>query len=797
MSNQRTMLYISPNPMRYSMNKYLTAAITLALVLQGCISTVDLTDPDGTESKDYPRLELPDRGRTSAVLENFDDCDRLLMTLQQNLLDEMVTTLDQHSYHHWVEPWFGFTDDVAFAEADGGSSATPTTGMARSDEFSGTNNQESGVDEADFLKTDGSHTYMLNGDLLLIFGIPEFGQIEMISTLEMEGTPLSMMIEGDTIVVASSVYGSDLDKDHPMRELLVREVSYEHDGQTYSYEYFRSSLVKYSVVDVQDKSSPVVDYDIYFEGYFNTARLVEGTVRSVTHYTPNIEGLDYYVDLPAEYWNLGDRAEKMEIWNQSLLETLSNNRDRIQSLTLEDFVPMRYVMTGEGAIATLPYSDDECGEYSASSDSVAQGFLTIATMDLSDEDLNMRVNHIGSSWAHVYSSQDALVFAEPANDWWWFWGNDDYEDATNIHVFDISDHGYTTYVASGRVLGTVQDQFSISEYEGVIRVASTTDAWGRWWIMDQIDPETGLSTFTGPSNRVTILNPDGSGNLDQIGLVDGIADGERIWSARFIGDRGYLVTFETIDPLWVLDLSDPYEPVILGELEVPGVSTYIHPVNENTLLTIGIGPGEDGLGLDWSTTQVSLFDVSDPTNPTLADSMKLTPAYSDSQCEDIRYCGWTWSWSEATYEHKAFTFWPPDSILAVPLSTYRYVYDEDGYSGYEYVSVLKMIDVDTENLSLGSHGEIDHSSFYNDENGDTTWWHSYSTSIRRSIFMGDFVYAFSALGISVHSTDNLSTTETLLIPGQENPFSQEMEESEEADSKDYDCEGSASDECQD
>ena len=225
--------------------------------------------------------------------------------------------------------------------------------------------------------------------------------------------------------------------------------------------------------------------------------------------------------------------------------------------------------------------------------------------------------------------------------------------------------------------------------------------------MDQIDPETGLNTFTGPSNRVTILNPDGSGNLDQIGLVDGIADGERIWSARFIGDRGYLVTFETIDPLWVLDLSDPYEPVILGELEVPGVSTYIHPVNENTLLTIGIGPGEGGLGLDWSTTQVSLFDVSDPTNPTLADSMKLTPAYSDSQCEDIRYCGWTWSWSEATYEHKAFTFWPPDSILAVPLSTYRYVYDEDGYSGYEYVSVLKMIDIDTENLSLGSHGEID------------------------------------------------------------------------------------------
>ena len=117
-------------------------------------------------------------------------------------------------------------------------------------------------------------------------------------------------------------------------------------------------------------------------------------------------------------------------------------------------------------------------------------------------------------------------------------------------------------------------------------------------------------------------------------MVDNIADGERIWSARFIGDRGYLVTFEMIDPLWVLDLTDPFNPVILGELEVPGVSTYIHPINENTLLTIGIGPGVGGLGLDWSTTQVSLFDVSDPSAPNLADSMKLTPAYTDSRCED-------------------------------------------------------------------------------------------------------------------------------------------------------------------
>ncbi|MGY8692449.1 MAG: beta-propeller domain-containing protein, partial [Candidatus Poseidoniales archaeon] len=111
------------------------------------------------------------------------------------------------------------------------------------------------------------------------------------------------------------------------------------------------------------------------------------------------------------------------------------------------------------------------------------------------------------------------------------------------------------------------------------------------------------------------LQDDGDGGLNQIGYIGDIAPGERIWSARFVGERAYLVTFENIDPLWVIDLSDPTNPTILGELEVPGVSTYIHPISDNLLLTIGIGPGPDGLGLDWSITQVSLFDVTDPTTP--------------------------------------------------------------------------------------------------------------------------------------------------------------------------------------
>ena len=748
------------------MKRISTVVVILSLLMHGCLASVN-SDDDGSPSEgDYPRLELTEKSRSSAVLQNFNDCDTLLQTLQQNLLDEMAVLLDQESYWHWANPnlrdlggvWF---DDAMMEGADTTLDSNSETSPSREGDYSVTNNQESGVDEADFLKTDGFHTYMLNGPLLLIMGIPEFGQINLLSTTHLEGSPISMMIEGDTMVVASSIYGWQLEDDHPLIEIVTREYTLPNSDQTYTH--YRSDLVKYSIIDITDRNSPSIKHELYLEGYYNTARLVDGTVRSITHAQMDIWGLENYVTLPDEYWLIQDVDERMDVWNSSLLQTLSNNRDRILALTLEDLLPQRYALAGDEVII-VPYSVSECGEYAASSDSVARGFLSIVSFDISDDYVSMEVDHIASSWAHVYASPDALVFAEPANDWWWFWGNDEYEDATNIHVFDISQPGTTSYVASGRVSGTVQDQFSISEFRGAIRVASTTDAWGRWWISDSLNPETDEPVFSGPSNRVTILQPTSSGTLDQMGLVEGIADGERIWSARFMGDRAYLVTFETIDPLWVLDLSDPVNPIILGELEVPGVSTYIHPIDESTLLTIGIGPGDDGLGLDWSMTQISLFDITDPTNPTLADSLPISPAYADDECQNVRTCGWAWSWSEATYEHKAFTYWAPEKMLAVPLSTYRYVYDENYYDGgYEHISLLKLIDVDAENLSLSEHGEIDHSSFYNDEDGPN-WW-LYSTSIRRSIFMGDYIYAFSTLGVTIHNTSDLTHIQDMLIPG--------------------------------
>ncbi len=767
-----------------------TLLMLFLMMTAGCLQAVDdvFEDIDRTIDAlegDYPKLDLPERTRSSPVLQKYDACDTLLEDLKRAVYDEMVVNLDQQSYWHWVSEPFMFRSDfmdVGLAEepmmaesTDDGASAGTDSG-SREGEFSETNNQESGVDEADFLKTDGFHIYMLNGQLLLIMGVPEFGNLTMESNLSIEGNPTQMMIEGDRLVIASSINYWSLPADSDLRNLMTREVTVQVDSDgdgkdDIPYTYTKvQSLVKYTVVDITNRSSPTIEKEMYIEGNYHTARMVDGTVRSVTHLWTYFDGIRNWVNLPDDYWSEDDLDKRMGIWNDSVNQTILHNEQVISELTLDDFVPHIYEMR-DGEIFTHPLTYEKCTEFSASADSAGRGFTTIMTIRMLDAEASLEVDHITSSWAHVYSSKDTLVLAEPANDMWWFWRNSEWEDATNIHSFDISDANHTTYVASGRVEGTVNDQFSISEHNGDIRVASTSDNWGMWWRIAELD-DNGDPIWTGPTNQVTILSDDGEGHLDRIGFIGGIAEGETIWSARFVGDRGYLVTFMNIDPLWVLDLSDPYAPTILGELHVPGVSTYIHPIDEDNLLTIGIGGGQDGLGLDWSTTQVSLFDVSNTSNPTLADTIPLTPAYTDENCMDIMTCGWSWSYSEATYEHKAFNYWAPESLLAVPLSTHRYVYDQievDGrvysYSGYQYVSMLKMIEVDTQNGTLSTHGDVEHSGFYNEE-GLFSWW-SGSTSIRRSIFMGDYVYAFSAGGATVHRTADLQLVVELELPGNE------------------------------
>ena len=744
----------------------LIASMILSLSLSGCLGViedvVDNTPIDvidiNDEIIDLPTdwNLIPPRAPTSPNLTPFTDCEELETRLKETMLEEAKVQLLQAAEQENYWGWGGMEDDVemamdgAGAVADSGApsagSSDMGTGQAQEqrnegEDYSGTNNQEEGVDEADFIKTDGYHIYILNDGILTILGIPEYGQIIFESEMEVEGNVREMMLDGDRLVLLSTVSGWHLDENDPLRPLIMDD---EMD-----YWWRSDTLTKFTVVDISNRSAPEIVRELYIEGHYMTAREVNGTVRMVNHGWMNIPGIQTWLEYSNDYWQLDWEDPLREILReQAAWQAMQKNERAMQNISLSDFVPQVYERNG-GAIISHVMTDEGCNDFITSEDGMSRGVTSIMTLDLQSDNFSFEADHLISNWPIVYASNDVMLIVEQAQDWWWFWGNDELDETTNIHSFDIAEGGQTTYAGSGRINGTVLDQFCLSEFEGEIRVASTTGQWNRWWMTDP-DPM---------ENHVYILEQtqDSSGNdsLEEVGHLDGIAENERIWSARFVGEMAYIVTFEQIDPLWVIDLSDSSNPTILGELEVPGVSTYIHPLGGGHLLTIGIGPSNaDGTGLDWSKTQLSLFNASNATDPTLESVIGLSPVINTDD-------GWSWGYSEATYEHKAFQYWAPKEMLAVPMTTYRYKYwyDDNGDYQWKYnwVSKLMIINVSAgENLSV--HGEVDHSEFYT---GSHYWWDS--TSIRRSIFMGDYIYAVSHAGITVTNLTTMETVDSLVL----------------------------------
>ena len=792
-------------------------------------------------------INIGERERTSPSLVSYNSCDLLEDDILQNLKEKMrIMILQQSSDYYgggmWIEDDMVFDDGMAESApvaADSADSGTTTNSNTREEgvDFSGTNNQEEGVDESDFIKTDGENIYMINDDQLVILGIPEFGEINFKSTTKLDGSPREMMLSGNKLVILSSVNTWNFQEGDQLRELLWDE---EINRMRIS------SLTKFSVIDVTEKDAPVIINELYLEGQYLTAREQNGMVRTITHGHLDLPGLFNWVNIPLElqdeYYSsdLGwDEPRRQEIWNTSINYTIQNNNNVINSSNIEDLMPQMYHNTGS-TIIKVPMHSETCNEFVASEDNAGIEFTSILTLDLLSQGFSFEADHLMGNWPTIYASGDMLVIAEPAQDWWWYWGVEDIKEETNIHAFSLDEQG-TSYIGSGRVDGTVLDQFSLSEFDGNIRLATTTGEWNRWWVSNPEPME----------NHVIVLQPnETTSTLDEIGRIDGIAPDERIWSARFTEDKAYLVTFRQIDPLWTIDLSDPSSPTIMGELEVPGVSTYIHPLDENNILTIGIGPADldTGLGLDWSNTQVSLFDVSNFSNPNLASVLPLSPV-SENDRND-----WTWGWSEATYEHKAFQYWAPKNMLAVPLSTYRSTYVEanseekeewcngrvqhmtwlldqedgvkeeespreeevagesttesrqsqsdppstsdgdstepsdgsddseqpelseeeieylfdycmeyyyyDGYWEYEYISQLILVSVQP-GLPLSVYGTIEHNQFYNSEDCQYCFWSTGETTIRRSIFMGDFIYAISSGGITVTNLTSMENVDEI------------------------------------
>jgi hypothetical protein len=348
--------------------------------------------------------------------------------------------------------------------------------------------------------------------------------------------------------------------------------------------------------------------------------------------------------------------------------------------------------------------------------------LTILTIDLdrglwaADSDALMADAQI------VYGSQASLYVATQK---WIRPGTpvDSLPDGTTtvIDRFDVSDPGRTTLASSGEVPGYLLNQFSLSEDAGVLRVASTSRPI--WW-GDQ--PQAPSQSF------VTVLRED-AGKLLRVGQVSGLGRGQQIYSVRFLGDRGYVVTFRRVDPLYTLDLSSPAEPKVAGQLELEGYSAYLHPVGDGLLL--GIGRAVAASGDEPSGSQLELFDVSDAAAPRLL--ARTTLAGGSSQVE---------------YDHHAFLFWPPAKLAVLPIQTYETTPGPKGTTSNPGFTGAIGYRVDASGIA--EIGRITH-----DAAGGGA-----PPPIARSLVIGDRLFTISDAGVMTSSLDALTRQAFVAFP---------------------------------
>ncbi|MDG6249273.1 beta-propeller domain-containing protein [Methanocalculus sp.] len=463
-------------------------------------------------------------------------------------------------------------------------------------EYSTTNIQVQGVDEADFVKNDQKYIYLITGGRFVIVDTFPPENAKIISNISLSGSPREMYLSGSTVVVFS---------DETIEEFQQVEGSAAPVP-------VRRQVTKAEIYDVTDRSKPSLIRTITASGTYASSRMTDGIVYLITQEYPQRRGSDIPMPLVTD----GSSTYTPDIWRFDDLE------GPFIFQTITAFAPTR--------------------SSSLSTESYLVGYSS--TFYATPSHLYVAYTHYGDRYRSGWMEP-----ADPAG------------PSTIIHRFDLN-RGNPVWRQSMIAQGTLLNQFSLDDYQGHLRVATTVEEYG----------SNGFQT----SSSITIF--DRSGTIT--GEITGIAPTERIFAARFIGERCYLVTFRQIDPFFVIDLADPKNPKILGELKIPGYSDYLHPFDTNHIIGIGKDTGETAWG-GFTTTGVkaALFDVSDVANPALKDSITIGGSGSDS---------------EILRDHKAFYFNPKTSVMVLPVTIAQgygsgyvwqgsYVYEitpEDGFT---------------------------------------------------------------------------------------------------------------------
>jgi Beta propeller domain len=475
-------------------------------------------------------------------------------------------------------------------DAPQNTKAAPATDGAVSNS-SATNVQEFGVDEGDTVENDGRYLFStVRGALRII----DTTSGTTVATLQSMTGQEQLLLDKNKLAVVRPVFGG-----------------------------FPETAI--DLWDVTDRAKPRKLSESHLEGTAIAVRSVGGRARIVLE-TQFAQRLQFVQPLnySAEAYNAAQRA----------------NENVVRTAPVEDWLPRSYIVRADGS-QTAVRSAIDCREVGRPAQFSGLGFTWVATLDLDIP--NARERAIGSAGVIadgqiVYSSTTNLYVA-----------TNSYNKVltrsgtvqtnpkafiTAIHKFDLSPPDGATYRASGQINGKLLNQFSMSELNGDLRVAATLE-------------NAGFGTTTASS--VYVLRQNAPRALNVVGQVDGLGRTERIYAVRFVGDLGYVVTFRRTDPLFVIDLRQPEAPRVVGELIIPGYSSYLQPIGPGRL----IGIGEDATANGQVTgMQLSLFDVSDPSSPKQLAKLKVGGS------------------SVAEYDHHAFLYWGATKNVIVPSMTY-------------------------------------------------------------------------------------------------------------------------------
>lgn len=548
------------------------------------------------------------------------------------------------------------------------------TGAGGGVDVSATNTQEADVDEADRVKASSGIVYALSESELHIVKVESPKKLTTLSNLAIEGQLDSLYIDGTTAIVFSRISS----------KTAIGAMSKMVGG------HYNNDATLVTVVDVTDPSTPKVLRESRYKGTLTSSRRIGHSVHMVLNTAVNGPELKYakYTQR-VECDGKGKPVGDMSAWNAEVESTKIANRAVIDAYDFKSQLPK---MPGN---AEIRYFDSPATSHAQ--------VLSVVTIDASKLQNPDRMSVVVGAGNMVYASSQSLFVAGM------MW----HDDKTVIHRFSLLDGN--VYSGTTDVEGYLVNQFAMSEHRGVLRVASTSSQ--------------------SSESMVTTIDTQ-TVNMPVIGKLTGIAKGERIYAVRFVGERAFVVTFKKIDPLFVISLRDSRNPKIMGELKVPGFSTYLHPLDDGHVIGLGMNAQDEGTFAWFQGVKLSLFNVADSTSPT------------ETQATVI---GGRGTHSPAVSDHHAFTYDATQKLLALPVSVYSENPMAGGHYGEFQYNGLQVYRVDSDKgfELMGTYklpAPAKEPTFYDNVNG-----------IKRGLFVNDgqtvSLLAVQETGLTLHQLD--------------------------------------------